>query len=292
MFEITNFMLRTSTGVVLSSTQRLNCIASNILDNSNKLQPIWTNDSKEANSDPKRVLRSVDDFKDLPINHAEKPIELLRLIAIKLKNLGPFDKFQFTRKDMFGLKIDGEKEATVWLDLLRDQGLISTEAQTAHADRSSDILKFPYFLTPKGWEAIENLFNNINSKKAFVAMAFRHDENVEIEKAIRAACVKTGWEPIVIRSKEYLGGITDEIIASIKQSRFVIAEFTGGNQGVYYEAGYATGRGLPVILAVKKSQLDDKDGLHFDTKHFRHIVWNDYADLENQLVNCIQAVIE
>jgi hypothetical protein len=59
-------------------------------------------------------------------------------------------------------------------------------------------------------------------------------------------------------SEEFLGGITDEIIASINQSAFVIDEFTENKHGVYYEAGYAAGRELPVIYVVRDNPDDVK----------------------------------
>lgn len=95
-------------------------------------------------------------------------------------------------------------------------------------------------------------------------MSFKHAERTSIQEAIEDACRKTGWDGFTIDKKEHIKGISDEIIASINQSRFIIAEFTGNYHGVYYEAGYAMSKGIPVIMTVNKSQLENPNqSLHF-----------------------------
>ena len=61
-----------------------------------------------------------------------------------------------------------------------------------------------------------------------------------------------------------VGGITDEIMAEIRQSRFVIADYTGQKNGVYFEAGFALKLGLTVIPTCR---TDEVGKLHFDIKH-------------------------
>ena len=61
-----------------------------------------------------------------------------------------------------------------------------------------------------------------------------------------------------------------KIISEIKNSRFVVADFTEQKHGVYFEAGYARGMGIPVIWCVRK---DDLENLHFDTHHYNYILW-------------------
>jgi hypothetical protein len=46
-----------------------------------------------------------------------------------------------------------------------------------------------------------------------------------------------GFEPLRINMKEHVNKICDEIIAEIRRSRFVVADYTGQRGGVYYEAG-------------------------------------------------------
>ena len=77
-------------------------------------------------------------------------------------------------------------------------------------------------------------------------------------------------------------------MAEIKNSRFVIADVTDQRPGVYFEAGYAIGLGLPVIWSVRENDLRN---VHFDTRQYNHIVWKGEDDLEEQLYNRVLAVI-
>ena len=59
--------------------------------------------------------------------------------------------------------------------------------------------------------------------------------------------LEAGYDPVRIDHIEHINRIDDEIIAQINASRFVVADFTGHRGGVYFEAGYALGLGLPVF---------------------------------------------
>ena len=109
-----------------------------------------------------------------------------------------------------------------------------------------------------------------------------------MEPAIR----DTGYEPLRIDLKEHTNKIDDEIIAQIRRSRFVVADFTHGEKGargsVYYEAGFAHGLNIPVIFTCRKNMLG---GIHFDTRQYPHIVWEKPEELREQLAKRISAVI-
>jgi nucleoside 2-deoxyribosyltransferase len=53
----------------------------------------------------------------------------------------------------------------------------------------------------------------------------------------------------------------------------VVADLTHGNKGAYWEAGYATGLGKPVIYTCEQS-IWDREKTHFDTNHHLHIPWS------------------
>jgi hypothetical protein len=145
------------------------------------------------------------------------------------------------------------------------------------------------FLTPKGLLAAEALGTSMsNSSQGFVAMSF--DDALRgawvdgFDPAIRSA----GYQPMRIDAKEYVGGITDEIMAEIRKSRFVVADYTGQKNGVYFEAGFALGLGLTIIPTCR---ADEVGNLHFDIRHLNTLVWNTPADLADQLAKRIVAVI-
>ena len=61
----------------------------------------------------------------------------------------------------------------------------------------------------------------------------------------------------------------------IRDSKFVIADLTHGNQGAYWEAGFAEGLGKPVIYICEKSKFEEPGWVHFDTNHNTTITWSE-----------------
>lgn len=125
-------------------------------------------------------------------------------------------------------------------------------------------------------------FSKAGSYAALLSQAF--------EEAIRPAIEEdAGFRKAMrVDKEEYLGDIVYEIIARIKESRFVVADATEHKNGVYFEAGYAMGMGLPVIWTCHE---DDIGKAHFDTRQLNHIVWKDIGELRKNLANRILATI-
>ncbi len=147
-------------------------------------------------------------------------------------------------------------------------------------------------VTVTGHSQIAEQATNFDSSQSFIAMWF-HDSMAEaFEKGIKPAVAEAGYEPLRIDQKEHINKIDDEIIAEIRRSRFLVADFTQGSDGarggVYYEAGFAHGLGIPVIFTCRQ---DAVESLHFDTNHYNHIVWENPEDLREKLRNRILAVI-
>lgn len=145
-------------------------------------------------------------------------------------------------------------------------------------------------ITPEGWAYIESLKDiNPDSQIGFIAMWFDSSMD-EASAIIHEAIRKAGYEPLRIDNKEHNKNINDEIIATIRQSKFVVADFTGQRDGVYYESGYANGLGLEVIWLCEES---DFDNVHFDANHNNFIIWNrtDYPALEKKLTDRIIATL-
>ena len=84
--------------------------------------------------------------------------------------------------------------------------------------------------------------------------------------------------------------IDDEIVAGIRRSKFLVADFTSHRGGVYFEAGLAIGLGLPVIWLCRKDELEKT---HFDTRQYNFIVWetDQAVELSRALQNRIEATI-
>jgi len=152
-----------------------------------------------------------------------------------------------------------------------------------------------FCLTVKGFDHAETLLmSNPDSTKVFVAMQFSEDLLAAHEKAIIPACEACGFQAFTIKEKDPNDGITDEIIVSIKQSKFVIVDFTYNNCGAYFEAGYAQGQGLQVIRCCKAEWFDGskkETRPHFDVQHYNFIIWKDHADLQKRLKDRIRVTI-
>lgn len=146
-------------------------------------------------------------------------------------------------------------------------------------------------LTVDGWAEYEKLRQiNLDSRKVFVAMSFAPELDEIFNKAIFPACEECGFIANRVDKSEHNEKICDRIISEIKRSRFIVADFTGQKQGVYYEVGYAQGLGLPVIWTCKKDEIDDKK-LHFDTRQYNYIAWTTVEELKKRLYDRIKATI-
>ena len=130
-------------------------------------------------------------------------------------------------------------------------------------------------------------------QQGFVAMWFDESMDDAYKCGIKLAIKNAGYKPRLIKEKDYLGGVVDEIMAEIRKSRFVVADFTsspeaGARGGVYFEAGFAYGLDIPVFLTCRK---DRTEAVHFDIGHLNRLEWETPEDLRKQLQNCIEAVL-
>jgi hypothetical protein len=93
---------------------------------------------------------------------------------------------------------------------------------------------------------------------------------------------------MLIPNKEHANKIDDEIIAEIRRSAFLVADFTGHRQNVYFETGFAIGLGLQVIWTCRKDHIPE---LHFDIRQYNCIDWEDEAQLARRLQRRIEAIL-
>lgn len=130
-----------------------------------------------------------------------------------------------------------------------------------------------FIISPEGWAYIDNLKQiNPDSQIAFVAMWFDDKVKPVWTEAIKPGIEAAGYEPLRMDMYQHNNRIDDEIIARIRRSKFIVADFTGQRGGVYFEAGFALGMGLQVVWVCPKDELKD---VHFDNNHFNFITWED-----------------
>ena len=99
----------------------------------------------------------------------------------------------------------------------------------------------------------------VTSSEAFVAMWFDPSMDNAWEEGFEPAIHEAGYKPMRIDKHEHANKIDDEIIAGIRRARFLVADFTYGDDGerggVYYEAGFAHGLDIPVFFTCRKGFL-------------------------------------
>ena len=213
--------------------------------------------------------------------------EFLNRILLNLSRLAPrpFSEIplNFKKPDNLYLFTKDTGECMTILKELSEQGLIR--------DGNGTMQELRKILTSRSWEIIGNLQNSaIDSKQAFVAMWFDSTMKDFYAKGIKPAVEEAGYIAVRIDLKEFNNKICDELIAEIKRSNFLIADFSGLRSGVFFEAGFAKGLGREVIFTVRKEDVEELKE-HFDTRQYNHIVYNSPEDLRKKLYNRIGATI-
>lgn len=145
-----------------------------------------------------------------------------------------------------------------------------------------DLAGRPYLISPAGWDYLHSLQHaNKDSQIGFCAMWFDDSVTSLWNDGIEPAIRKAGYRPVRIDKHLHNNRIDDEIIAMIRQSKFIVADFTGNRGGVYFEAGFALGLGLQVVWTIRDDQLEQ---VHFDNRQYSFLKWkndslNEFQDL-------------
>jgi hypothetical protein len=146
-------------------------------------------------------------------------------------------------------------------------------------------------ITYKGFNYCHSLLSSgKNSTRCFVALKYSDDMIPFYDEGIAKAIEDNGFRSFRVDREhaENEQTINDFIIASIKQSRFCVADLTHKSHGAYFEAGYALGRGLKVIYTCRADHFEE---VHFDLKNMQIIKYDSPEELREALSLKIQAVI-
>ena len=211
--------------------------------------------------------------------------EKLQLLLRYLANLSDYPgqqvRFDATH-DYSVLCAKNDDEAVFYLDALFAQGLVTREWFIGPGSEAECTL------TSAAWQELERIEQSAsNSSNAFIAMWFDPSQD-PVNKAIQSAVRGAGYMATRIDEVEHVGKIDDEIIARIRQSKFLIADFTRQRGGVYFEAGFMLGLGRPVIWLCNESDLAN---VHFDTRQYNTIIYSDVEKLKSKLQFRIEAIM-
>ena len=214
-----------------------------------------------------------------------RPAEQLTLLlrAVEKKTKFPGDRVRLIWDVDYPLAwASNSHELKYLIDALCDRGMLSLASQ-AIAQESLLVI------TPMGWDYLDSIQSVVTlEEQAFVAMSFSDVMDDAWERGIKLGVEEAGYSALRVDKVEHSDKIDAKIIADIRSSRFLVVDVTEQRQGVYFEAGYALGLDRPVIWTVRE---DDLENVHFDTRQYNHIVWNDPDYLREQLTNRIKAII-
>ena len=222
-------------------------------------------------------------YKNLLSTYPSEPIEIIDRTLLNLSRSisHPSQKIRITEnlKELFFSKDAG--------------GIFYIIRQLANQKFITLITAMPNDITIEadGWKRINELKHKPEglTNQAFVAMWFdKSMENIFYNGLKKAIEDTTQFKTMRVDLIHHNNKICDQIIAEINKSKFMVADFTGDRGGVYFEAGYAQGRKVPVIWTVKEDWVDK---LHFDTRQYNHIVYKDENDLYIKLKARIEATI-
>ncbi|GAI95472.1 unnamed protein product [marine sediment metagenome] len=223
--------------------------------------------------------KSLEDIeKNLPdYSVSKKQLILMRNIREKTKY--PGELVELSPNDFPLAWAENYEEFIYYINSLVERGLLFKRK----------ISSIQVKITADGWDYLDERAKiPSESNQVFVAMSFSKDMDSVYDNAIAPAIEKAGYKPHRMDREPHNKQIDMKIMADIKDSKFVVTDFTQQKHGVYFEAGYALGLGLPVLWCVKKKDLDDA---HFDTRQYNHIAWESEKDLKEQLYNFICAIV-
>lgn len=199
----------------------------------------------------------------------EQADNLLTALAQLAGEIGVEIKIVLVRKWIAVCGAKSEHGVLALIDFLKSKNFLKSEPSSLESILLS--------ITLPGWIHYEQLQKQAkDSTIAFMAMKFGDTELDEVvNNCFRPAVAQTGFRLQKLTDEQRAGLIDDQLRVQIRRSRILIADLTHGNNGAYWEAGFAEGLGIPVIYTCKKSIFDDPDKKpHFDTNHYLTVPWD------------------
>jgi hypothetical protein len=95
-----------------------------------------------------------------------------------------------------------------------------------------------------------------------------------------------GYSALRIDEVQDSGNITDQVLESIAESQFILADLSGQRPNCYYETGFSHALGKQLILTIRK-----EDTIHFDLVGYRFITWETEADLRQALKKRLSSLL-
>jgi len=191
-----------------------------------------------------------------------------------------------------GIRIEQASQPLLMTQNIEEIGFVlSSMTELGYLAGYNSGTPFTARITAKGLERVADLKRGLFgplSKQAFVAMSFDKSLDAAWTDGLKLGIEDCGYTPMRVDMKEHNDDICDVIIAEIRKSKFLVADFTDQKHGVYFEAGLMMGMGRPVIFTCREDEIKKA---HFDTNHYSHVIWTTTAELRERLKHRIQATI-
>jgi nucleoside 2-deoxyribosyltransferase len=114
-------------------------------------------------------------------------------------------------------------------------------------------------------------------------------QNTLLDNYLVPAVKKTGYDLAnAHRSEPMAGNLHARLEVKIRAARFVVAELSHHNNGAYWEAGFASGLGKPVIY-MYNGTIGKSSRPHFDVGSDFYIAW--VEDKPQKAADDLKAVI-
>ena len=155
------------------------------------------------------------------------------------------------------------------------------------ADKSIELRKHRKKFTAKLKTNLPN-----DEIKGFVAMSFRDEEEPALIDYYRAMerAVERSQLPIRLMKMNLQEGdyeISQQIMTEISETDFVIGDFSFNSYNVYFEIGYARGKGKYII----QTALKDTE-LQFDVQNWKTKFYRNATELEEKLIPALKTMFE
>ena len=127
---------------------------------------------------------------------------------------------------------------------------------------------------------------------AFVAMSFKDEEEPALVDYYRAMerAIKNADLQVELKRMDLVDGdyeISQQIMEEIDRTDILIADFTLNARNVYFELGYARGKGCRIIQTARKGTT-----LEFDIRNWRTLFYRNATELEEGLIPELKVAYE
>jgi hypothetical protein len=151
----------------------------------------------------------------------------------------------------------------------------------------------PREISPEIDRAFEDYFGRVQirylRKFVIVLMPFSPSFKPVYDLGIKPAALDCGLVCERIDEQHFTESILERIVAQIRRARFVVADMTGNNPNVLFEAGYAHALAKPIIFCTRETA----ETIPFDLRHMPYIVYQgDLEILRRQLQDRLQGLLE